>query len=120
VTLVFDVSPTASAGEKVISFHASTELVDANGKDINYTAVNGGITVVQFPRGDVNRSGSVTLADLTALRRHFANISGWVLDLSDPVNVFVADINANGSVTLADLTHFRRYFANIPGWDLVL
>ncbi|MDR1028947.1 MAG: dockerin type I domain-containing protein, partial [Clostridiales Family XIII bacterium] len=55
--------------------------------------------------GDVNESGTVTIADVTRLRKY----------LVDPLNTVIsfnaADMNESGSITITDLTRLRKQIA---------
>ena len=60
-------------------------------------------------RGDVDLSGTVDAADLTALARHVSNIS----QLSDPQAIANADVTDDEQISAADLTKLARYVAKI-------
>ena len=51
----------------------------------------------EYPRGDVNQDGLVTIADVTAL----VNI---ILGKTTVYNEAVADVNGDNNITIADVT----------------
>lgn len=60
-------------------------------------------------RGDVNRDGVITSADLSELARYVARIK----ELPDADTYMIADVDGNGSVDAGDMTHLAKFVAHI-------
>lgn len=65
--------------------------------------------VMNVRAGDVDKSGTITVADAIEVQRHIANLS--LLD-SD-TRRYVADLNQDETITVADAISIQRIIANI-------
>jgi hypothetical protein len=113
VTLTFEVQPTATVGETVVTvtydadstFNAALQFAQM------YTS-DGTVSVVDCTPGDASRDGKISLLDSVMLTRYLAD--GWDVTISE-VN---ADVNGDAVLDLKDVVLIRRYLAG--GWDAVL
>ena len=55
-------------------------------------------------KGDVNQSGSATIADATLIQKYIAKIAGFTL-----LQQKLADINKDGKVDINDVTALQKY-----------
>ena len=92
-------------------FYDCTNLVGGSGTryddshvDKEYARIDGGTSTpgyftykANFQVGDVNKDGSITIADVTAL----VNI---ILGKTTDYDLRLTDVNTDGSVTIADVT----------------
>ncbi len=69
--------------------------------------IQAGATAVS--KGDVDKSGEVTAADLTALARH----AGAIETITDADALKAADIDETGEITASDLTALARFVGGI-------
>jgi hypothetical protein len=76
------------------------------------TRVDNGLAIVAYP-GDLNASGTISAADVTALRRVIALLDGGfgAFQMADPQ--IVGDFNNSGSATAADVTVLRRFLTGL-------
>lgn len=111
-TLTFTVDETATAGMEynIIPTYNADDVYNIDEENINFSVVNGKITVQTHTPGDVNDDGKVNNKDLTRL---FQYLSDWDVE----VNEDAIDINGDGSANNKDLTRFFQYLSD---WDVVI
>lgn len=56
--------------------------------------------------GDVNMSGSITVADATYIQKY---VAGIILEFTDDNQYILADVNFDGNITTADATMIQKY-----------
>lgn len=115
LTLTFAVSASAASGKTQgirVSYKAS-DIVDGSLNRVTLNTADGGVTVIDYMPGDVNRDGEVTPADIISLRRYLAD--GYS-DLN--VRVPACDVDADAEITPKDVILIRRYLAG--GYDIEL
>lgn len=78
---------------------------------VNFTTVDGVITVSSVMYGDVNGDGKINSIDLTTLRKYIVNRNPITGQSSVAVKAG-ADINGDGRITSVDLTTLRKYLVN--------
>lgn len=78
---------------------------------VNFTTVDGVITVSSVMYGDVNGDGKINSIDLTTLRKYIVNRNP-ITGQSSVVVKAGADINGDGRITSVDLTTLRKYLVN--------
>lgn len=114
LTLTFAVASDAVAGtmQSVRISCRDGDVIDAELKKQTVTMVDGGVTVIDFVPGDVNKDQEVTPADIIMLRRYLAG--GYNLEIHVPAG----DVNADEELTPADVILLRRCLAG--GYDVEL
>jgi subtilisin family serine protease len=89
-----------------------------------YGRLNAMKALIAIARGDINKDGNLSLADITLLVNYiFDKDKPPCLGL-DPVNCWtptphlgLADANCSGSISLGDIIYLSNYmFQNPPGW----
>lgn len=110
LTLTFQVSDGVQEG-KTIPVELSYTEGDIIGRDVQPVTIkikmeNGGVKVINYILGDVNRDKVVNPGDLIMLRRHLA---GGYDNLN--TDTLAADVDKNGVVNVLDLLYIRRHIA---------
>lgn len=110
LTLTFQVSDGVQEGQTIPVELSYTEG-DIIGRDVQPVTIkikmeNGGVKVINYILGDVNRDKVVNPADLIMLRRHLA---GGYDNLN--TDTLAADVDKNGVVNVLDLLYIRRHIA---------
>ena len=112
VTLTFAVSPGAELGDYDIQVsydNSLDEITDVDMNTVDFTVINGILSVTNVLIGDVNGDGKVTSKDRIILSRHLDNWEGY----ETLINPSAADINGDGKVTSKDRIILSRY---LDGW----
>lgn len=60
--------------------------------------------------GDTNLDGYITIRDVTAIQRHFAELS-----IFNDEQIALADTNGDGEININDATHLQKYLAEFDG-----
>ena len=104
----FTVTPL-SAGEKtftvteaVVTKEDAQQYGSVTAPDTTFTVADGSTVI----KGDVNGSGTVTIADVILLRKYLAGAITLTTEQLD-----AADFNDSGTVSIADLIQLRKYLA---------
>lgn len=105
LTLTFQVAEDAQEG-KTLPIEISCDTFDNNMEAVAVNAVAGGVKVINYILGDVNRDKVVNPVDLIMLRRHLA---GGYDNLN--TDTLAADVDKNGVVNVLDLLYIRRHIA---------
>lgn len=105
LTLTFQVAEDAQEG-KTLPIEISCDTFDNNMEAVAVNAVAGGVKVINYILGDVNRDKVVNPVDLIMLRRHLA---GGYDNLN--ADTLAADVDKNGVVNVLDLLYIRRHIA---------
>lgn len=104
------ISPSIAEGKYniIIGYYSAS-----NGDmcSVNFTTVDGVITVSSVMYGDVNGDGKINSIDLTTLRKYIVNRNPITGQSSVAVKAG-ADINGDGRITSVDLTTLRKYLVN--------
>jgi hypothetical protein len=97
--------PTSTSPEDVTTTTTSPE-----GPTTTTTTPGSSTTVI---KGDFNRDGNLTSADLTIAKR---SLAGWTTVETPEQLVDVGDLNASGTVGSTDLVILKRHFAEMSGY----
>ena len=112
VTFTFKVKDTAEVGKTAISVKptAGTVFRYEGRTEIDYTlaAVDGGIEVIDYIKGDVTGDGVVNNRDATRILQYLA---GWDVDYVEAA----LDTTGDGIVNNRDAARILQYLA---GWDV--
>ena len=111
-TLTFAVSPDAEFGDYEIKVSYDNELDEITNVDmdvVDFTPIDGIISISNVLIGDVNGDGKITSKDRIILSRYLDNWEGYeTLD-----NPLAADINSDGKITSKDRIILSRF---LDGW----
>ncbi len=112
VTLVFDISESATVGEttKLSVTYDKENIYDITETNIDFYVDGGELSIVDYTPGDINGDGEVNNKDVTRL---FQYLSGWEVE----VNEAALNVNGDEAVNNKDLT---RLFQYMSGWDVEL
>ena len=112
VTFLFRVKENAETGLSVISVKPESGTVfryDGQTEvDFELMPVNGGVTVTDYIKGDINGDGKVNNRDAARLMQHLA---GWDVEYEKAA----LDVNGDGKVNNRDAARLLQYLA---GWDV--
>ncbi|MDO4845378.1 MAG: dockerin type I domain-containing protein, partial [Oscillospiraceae bacterium] len=113
LTLTFEIPATAADGLYAVTLSCEPDGVYADDlTDVLPTFVDGGITVRNVLRGDMNGDNMRNAKDVTMMRRALAGGYGISVSLDS------ADVNNDGSVNAKDVTTLRRFLAG--GYNIVI
>ena len=113
LTLTFEIPATAADGLYAVTLSCEPDGVYADDlTDVLPTFVDGGITVRNVLRGDMNGDNMRNAKDVTMMRRALAGGYGISVSLDS------ADVNNDGSVNAKDVTTLRRFLAG--GYGITL
>ena len=84
--------------------------VDANGNkaESTKTFVVGSSSSDETLKGDVNRDGSVTVADATLVQKYIVKLEDF-----DAETMKIADVNGNGIIEVTDATLIQKIIVNL-------
>ena len=112
VTFTFKVLESAEIGLSAINviieegtvfrYDGRTEI------DFDLAAINGGVEVIDYLKGDINGDGKVNNRDVARLMQYLA---GWDVEYV----VAALDVNGDGKVNNRDAARLQQYLA---GWDV--
>lgn len=78
--------------------------------NVSMNTVSGTVTVATSTggslRGDVNGDGTISLRDVTSLRK-------YLVDLETDINTANADVNGDGTISLRDVTALQKYLIGL-------
>ena len=86
------------------------EIFDENFKNVEFSTVNGSVTVSSAIPGDINGDGKVNMKDYAQLQRYLNN---WDVAIEESA----ADVNKDGKINMKDYALLQQY---LNGWDVVL
>ncbi len=109
LTLQFEIKSDCTEGDYNITL-SNVEMIDIDENTLEFSNVNGKITVRNSIPGDVTGDGKVTRTDLLRLAKHF---SGFVVEIDEAAS----DVTGDGKVTRTDLLRLAKHFS---GFDVVL
>lgn len=109
LTLQFEIKSDCTEGDYNITL-SNVEMIDIDENTLEFSTVNGKITVRNSIPGDVTGDGKVTRTDLLRLAKHF---SGFVVEIDEAAS----DVTGDGKVTRTDLLRLAKHFS---GFDVVL
>lgn len=112
LTMNFSVNENASKDSvaDVFAVFSTGDFCNLDEEDVNFTAQNGKISVIEGIPGDINMDKVVNSKDLIRLRKYFG---GFDVE----VDIIACDCNGDGNVNSKDLMRLRKYFS---GWDVEL
>ena len=106
VTLTFSVLADAEAGDAYVNLeYEAGDITNYDEEDVDFVAVSGGVTVVDYVPGDINGDGKVNSKDLTRLLKYISHE-----DVE--VNEAALDVNGDGKVNSKDLTRLLKYISH--------
>lgn len=108
-TLTFEVKNGTKEGDYSISAYydySNMDIYDKNLNKINFTTVNGKISISDYLCGDVNDDGKVNNLDRVYLTRYLAKWNDY-----QNINLSAADVNLDGRVNNLDKVILTRYLA---------
>ena len=109
--LTFKVKDDAPEGNYPITVsYDKEEIFDENFKNVEFTTVNGSVTVSSAIPGDINGDGKVNMKDYAQLQRYLNN---WDVAIEESA----ADVNKDGKINMKDYALLQQY---LNGWDVVL
>lgn len=109
--LTFKVKDDAPEGNYPITVsYDKEEIFDENFKNVEFTTVNGSVTVSSAIPGDINGDGKVNMKDYAQLQRYLNN---WDVSIEESA----ADVNKDGKINMKDYALLQQY---LNGWDVVL
>ena len=101
--LKFNILETAEAGKTPIELTNITAS-NAEGTDVEFTAITGGITIKSYTPGDVDEDGSVTSYDASLILQYVVgNIE------ADDIVIDAADVDGDSIVTSYDASLILQY-----------
>lgn len=105
-TLQFRVLETAADGmtEVAIAFDRN-DNGNADGRDVVFTPVNGGVEVLSYWTGDLDGDRAVEMVDLLMLAQY---VAGKITDLDDK-QMQSADVNEDGVIDIHDVTMLSQW-----------
>ncbi len=103
-TVEFKVKETAEAGESEIEVVVANANTATTGSPATST-----VTVTRYMRGDVDQNGSVNIADVTYMLRHFSGE-----DLLNETEKGLGDMDRNGTFSIVDALYLLRAQATNP------
>ena len=106
LTLTFQVAEDAQEGQTLPIEISCDTFVGNDMVPLSINVVSGGVKVINYILGDVNRDKVVNPVDLIVLRRHLA---GGYDNLN--ADTLAADVDKNGVVNVLDLLYIRRHIA---------
>ena len=113
VTFTFKVKDNAQEGTTNVSLtYTMGNIIDFDLQPVEFIAIDGVLTIIDYIPGDVNMDGEVNAIDVAFIRRHLANWNGY-----EEVCIDAADVNKDGTVNATDVALLRRYLAN---WDGII
>lgn len=112
IKLSFEISESVEIGEKLPISIECDEIYDLELDSIKIDSAQANIKVIDYMPGDLNSDGTVSTADVVALRRFI--VGGYTLN----VNEDAGDVNEDGKKSTADVVVIRRYIAG--GYGVVL
>ncbi len=93
---------TFSVTEAVVTKEDAQQYGSVTAPDTTFTVADGSTVI----KGDINGSGTVTIADVILLRKYLAGAITLTTEQLD-----AADFNDSGTVSIADLIQLRKYLA---------
>ena len=109
--LTFKVKGNAPEGNyPVIVSYDKEEIFDENFKNVEFSMVNGSVTVSSAIPGDINGDGKVNMKDYAQFQR---SLNNWDVAIEESA----ADINKDGKINMKDYALLQQY---LNGWDVVL
>ncbi|MCM1284954.1 MAG: InlB B-repeat-containing protein [Acetobacter sp.] len=103
MTLTFKILDTAEAGDAYISLEYSEgDISNSNEQDVNFSVIDGNISIVNYIPGDINDDGKVNTKDLTRLLK-------YINHEDVECNELALDVNGDGKVNTKDLTRLLKY-----------
>ena len=113
LTLTFKVDDDAETGQYNIGLrYTEGRIYNHDLANINPSIVRGTITVANYMPGDIDGDHTVTIKDVTFLRRYIAQ--GYNITVVEQA----LDVNRDGSVDIKDTTILRRFIAGGYGIEL--
>lgn len=113
LTLTFKVSENAVAGRNLAVNVIAKQVLDTKQNDVNAICISGGVQVIDYIPGDVNRDGVVDLKDVIALVQYVSDDcttdpDGFNISLTEAA----ADVNDDGAIDLRDVIQICQYISD--------
>jgi len=114
VTITFKIKENAKEGFTAITVvpekGSSFRYEGRNEIDFDLVGIDGGITVIDYIKGDINGDGAVNNRDAVRLMQYLA---GWDVEITEAA----MDANGDGTVNNRDAIRIMQYLA---GWEVEL